>query len=361
MNLLCITSQTDTINSVRPEAELFIGLARAGVKVHVLTETHSSYVDPMRDAGITIEHFEVNRKISRKAITQLGRAIDAHDTDIVYAFNNNSISNATWACRKRSVKLITYRGQTGNIERHDPTAMLTHRNPRVDGIICVAKAVETFLRPRINPDVRIDTIYKGHSLDWYTDLPAKRIDFDLPEDAVVIGCVANNRPRKGVRYLLKAFKQLASNNQAYLVLVGSGMDQSLLKNLAEDDPVRKRIRLLGRRNDVGSLLQLFDINVLPATKREGLPRAVIEAMAYALPCVVTNTGGNAELVNDGETGLVVPTMDSQAITRALTTLIEDAPLRKKMGIAGRLRIDQHFNVATTVEQTLTVFREHLAN
>lgn len=358
IRVLCLTSQADTLISIRPEAELFIGLAKAGVNVHVLTQEHSIYLDRMRSAGVQTAHFEPLRKISPNAIRVIREYILQHDINIVYAFNNRAISNAVWACRGLPVKLLTYRGQTGNIERYDPSSLLTHRHPRVDGIICVAHAVERYLRPRIAQRVSIDTVHKGHDLSWYQDPPAERKAFGLNDDNFVIGCVANNRPRKGVNYLIDAFELLHEHADARLMLIGHGMQAHQLNGLPKDRDIRNRIHCLGPRHDVESLVQLFDVAVLPSIRREGLPKTVIEAMAYGVACIATNTGGNAELVQHEVTGFVVPTADSQALAGALRTLKADAPRRKSMGDAGRERIRMQFNVADTVSKTLVVFERH---
>lgn len=356
--LLCLTSHADTLISVRPEAELFIGLQSTGIPVHVLTQETSPYFAAMRDAGIRTLHFEQRSKISFRAIRLVRDYILMHDIDIVYAFNNRTISTAVWATSGLDVKLLTYRGQTGNIERYDPSVLLTHRHPRVDGIICVAKAIERYLRPRIAPKVLIETVYKGHNPDWYQDTPADRAEFDIPADGFVIGCVANNRPRKGVEYLVQAFRQVANDDRsAHLVLVGNGMDDQLAPVMALPTDLRRRVHLLGQRQDVGSLVQLFDVAVLPAVRGEGLPKSVIEAMAYACPCIVTDTGGNAELVNHKETGLVVPVADQDALAMALREMMSSKEPRVRMGENGQRRIATHFHIKDSIHNTLQVFEQ----
>jgi glycosyltransferase involved in cell wall biosynthesis len=97
--------------------------------------------------------------------------------------------------------------------------------------------------------------------------------------------------------------------------------------------------------------------VLPTTIPEGLPRSVIEAMATARPCIVTNFGGQAELVVDGETGLHVPPGDSIAIANAIARLQRDAGLRQRLGRAARERIANHFNNEQTIDATIALYRE----
>lgn len=355
MRVLAISSHADTLTSVRPEAASFMGLARAGVEMHVMTQGDSPCADAMRAAGVDVIDDHPRKKFEPAAIRRIRNTIDALDVDIVYAFNNKAICNAAFACRGRRAKLVTYRGQTGNLSRWDPAAYLTHLHPRVDAIIGVADAVTDFLRTVVRPAVTVTTVYKGHDLDWYTDAPVPRAALGLAEDDFVVGCVANNRPRKGVDYLVRACGRLDDIDNLKLMLVGHGMDAASLGDVLAEAGMAERTVLLGPRSDATAVIQAADVSVLPSTKREGLPKTVIEAMAYAIPCVVTDTGGNAELVVDGATGLVVPVADDAALARAIGALNDDPVKARRFGAAGRQRIATEFSVERTVRGTLAVF------
>ncbi|MEO0574733.1 MAG: glycosyltransferase [Pseudomonadota bacterium] len=357
--MLAITSHADTLNSVRPEAELFIGLANAGVEMSVMTESDSPYADNMRAAGIEILDYDITKKLARRSVRALRQCFKAKRFDIVYAFNNKAICNAAFAAIGLPLVLLTYRGQTGNISRSDPGAYLTHLHPRVDGIICVAKAVEVQLAKEVGSRKTLHTVYKGHDLSWYQDAPTTRSSIGLNDDQFVIGCVANNRPRKGVRYLLQACATLKDIPTLHLLLIGSDMDERTLGQQVAQLGMTARVSLLGRREDATALIQCCDVAVLPAIRREGLPKSVIEAMVYAVAPVVTDTVGYAELVEVGNSGLVVPPADASALASALRRLHDDPEARASFAAAARERIHREFNVHQTVAGTLAVFQSHL--
>lgn len=361
MRLLCITSHGDTLNSVRPEAELFIGLARAGIAVTVMTQADSVYVESMREAGIDIVGFTPGSKFSPRAIKRIRRELRERRIDVVYSFNNKAIVNANFAALGLPVKVVTYRGQTGNIHRWDPSVYLTHLNPRVDMILCVADAVRDSLRREHRHPERIHTVYKGHSLDWYDDEPADLTQFGIPAKAFVVGCVANNRPRKGLAVLVEATYRLPADSPIHLLLVGGGLGDPDLDRVISASPLRDRIHLAGFRGDAPALIAACDVSVLPSLKREGLPKTVIESMVYAVPPIVTDTGGSAELVVDGESGLVVRPGDSEAIAEAILYLYENPTERALMGKRARERIDRHFNVAGTISRTKSLLESLLAS
>jgi len=360
MRILCISNHGDTLNSVRPEAEIFVGLARAGAQVTVMTQSNSAYAQIMREAGIEIIDFIPARKFSLKAIKFIRRTLKDGGHEIVYTFNNKAITNTAFAAIGLPVKLVTYRGQTGNISRWDPAAYLTHLHPRVNNVICVSQATRDDLRTQIRHPENVVAIYKGHSLDWYKESPADLTEFGIPENAFVVVSVANNRPRKGVPTLIEAAGKLPSDLPVWWLFVGSGMDSPEIQELVNKNPCKDRIVLAGHRKDAPAIVAACQVSVLASLKREGLPKTVIEAMAYGVAPVVSDTGGSAELVVDHKSGIIVQPGDATAIAEAVERLYRDEPLRERMGAAARARIESHFNVNQTVEQHHEFFRKILA-
>ena len=360
MRVACISSHRDTLNSVRPEAELFIGLAKAGVDMTVLTQADSVYADRMRDDGVNVVDFAPRGKLSLASIRFLRKTFRDGNFDLVYAFNNKAIANTNMAAVGLPLRVVTYRGQTGNIHRFDPSGYLTHLHPRVDAIIAVAEAVAASLRPHVRRSQQVFAVYKGHDLAWYQEQPIERAAIGLDASHCVITCVANNRPRKGVPVLLEAFARLNDIQALRLVLIGAGMDEPTLGASLAASGLTERVRLLGFRNDAPAILAASDMSVLPSTKREGLPKTVIESMAYGVAPVVTDTGGSAELVEDGVSGLVVGPGDSRALANAMRRLAEDSDLARRCGARARERIGRDFTVARSVADTLTAFKSIVA-
>ncbi|MEQ8206304.1 MAG: glycosyltransferase family 4 protein, partial [Woeseia sp.] len=242
-----------------------------------------------------------------------------------------------------------------------PMSWMRYLNPRIDRIICVCEAIRqhflqmqpAFLRM---PPQRPVTIHKGHRLEWYDQKPADLTELGLPADAFVITCVANYRPRKGVEVLVEAMSLLPDDIPAHLLLVGNMSGPRLDRKISES-PAAHRIHRPGYRKDAPSISAASDVFCLASTKREGLPRSVIEAMAYGVPPVVTDSGGSPELVVERESGLVVPVHDPAALASAFETLYRDPTLRKRMGKAAQMRIASHFRNEDTVAKTITLYQE----
>jgi glycosyltransferase involved in cell wall biosynthesis len=349
----------DNVNPIRPEAAQLIYLQRSGrVDVTVMCSPESILVDYYRDNGIQVITHKIRRKISPESIRFIRRQVREQGFQILHLFHSRAISNGILAAIGLPVKVVVYRGQPGSLRRYDPISYLNGLNPRVDKIICVSRSVEDYLHKQIwgKTDKPV-TIYKGHDLAWYQNDPADLSDLDLPADAFKVAMVANLRPHKGLHVLVAATHRLPPDAPIYFLLMGAKTKDREIQDMVNSAARPERFRLLGYRNDAPEVAAACDIVVLPTTKREGLARAVVEAMAYGRPAVVSDTGGNAELVADGESGIVVPVNDPVALANGIAELWSDPEKRRRYGEDARRRIRDIFNVEQGAEKTLQVYLE----
>lgn len=172
---------------------------------------------------------------------------------------------------------------------------------------------------------------------------ASRREFGLSEGDAVVGFIGRLVPQKGLSHLLAAAEILqARYRNIRFVVVGDGPLRTELTT-ATASSGNDRFYFLGERSDVPRLLELFDVLVVPS---EWEPFGIVnlEAMAAARPVVAFNVDGIPEAIVHGETGLLVPHRDSRALASAIAQLLDDASLRRRMGVAGRQRVEQMFNV-----------------
>ena len=187
--------------------------------------------------------------------------------------------------------------------------------------------------------------------------PNLRTLLHLPAGRPIIGMVARLTTQKGHSTLLQAMSQLIQKSPElpHLVLVGDGALRSSLKALASELKLNSHVSFLGYRSDASQLIYDFDIFVHPS-RWEGFGLVFLEAMAAGVPIIATRTSAIPEIVEDGETGLLVPVDDEDALSDALSLLLADPPLRKQMGMAGRRRLDEHFSVQKMVERTAQIYQ-----
>ncbi|MFO0687461.1 MAG: glycosyltransferase [Myxococcota bacterium] len=181
---------------------------------------------------------------------------------------------------------------------------------------------------------------------------ALRGSVGLPETGLLILAVGNLYPVKDHATLLRALPELGD---ARVAIAGRGEEEPHLRRLAAELGIESRVHLLGLRNDVDRLLAAADVFVQPS-RSEGLPLAVLEAMAAGLPVVATRVGGMGEAVVDGETGLLVEPERPDILAGALRRLLGDEALRSRLGRAGRARAEAEFSVETMARRYVALYR-----
>jgi glycosyltransferase involved in cell wall biosynthesis len=351
MRVLLIAGRSD-----RPEAHLIVGLQQAGFEVRVLCDTGGPYFPVLRAAGVPATHLVIAARLSPRAVLAIRREVRAFQPEIVHAFTNRALACALPALRGSRAGLVCYRGTTGHLSRWDPASRLTYLHPRVNAIVCVSDAVRDYLLTLRLAESKVVTIRKGHDVAWYGQGPAPTAsDLGVPEGTWVAGCVANMRRVKGAHVLLEAMRRIPRERPLHAVFIGDVRDQEVGR-LQRDPALQGRIHFTGFRKDATRLMAGFSAVVMPSLEREGLPKAVVEAMAQGVPAVVSSVGGLPELVEDGVSGLVVPPAQAAPLAEALLRLADDEALRSRMGEAARERIERVFNIRHTIAQTTALYR-----
>ena len=190
-----------------------------------------------------------------------------------------------------------------------------------------------------------------------TDRARVRATLGAGEDAVVLGFVGRHHPEKDIGNLLAALAPvMAAHEAVHAALVGRGIDRQdrTLRGFLDKLPP-ERVHLLGERDDVPVLMRGFDLLCLPS-RTEGFPNVVGEAMASAVPCVVTDVGDAAHIV--GDAGWVVPPRDPQALARALSEAVAlSGTERQRRGAAARERIVRDYSLGSVVAQYRDLYEQ----
>jgi glycosyltransferase involved in cell wall biosynthesis len=187
------------------------------------------------------------------------------------------------------------------------------------------------------------------------DRAAIRAAWGVDEDEVVVGCVANYKPGKGLDMLVRAFGALArSERRVRLVLVGEGVLRAELARLADELGVSSLVRLHGSEPEPGTVHPGFDVFAHPS-ETEGVPNAVLEAAAAGLPIVATAAGGTGDVIEDGRTGQLTPVGDADAMTTAMARLVADTRLREAFGRAARDRAATLYGMDRFVAETVALY------
>jgi sugar transferase (PEP-CTERM/EpsH1 system associated) len=209
------------------------------------------------------------------------------------------------------------------------------------------------------PARKVVTIHNGVDTVRFApgDPAAARRALALPPDVPVVGTVGRLDPVKDHAMLVRAFAGIVQRvPAAFLVIVGDGPCRRDLEQLVAELGLGPRVRLLGEWKDVPVTLDAMDVFVLPSFA-EGISNTLLEAMAMALPVVVTRVGGNPELVEDGVNGTHVPRRDPEALTAAITRYLEDDHLRAVHGKSSRQRTVERFSLEQMTTAYTTLYRD----
>ena len=213
------------------------------------------------------------------------------------------------------------------------------------------------------PLSRLKLLYNGVAR---TTAPGKksskfRSQYCTSSQTKLLVIVANLFPYKGHADLLNACGQIKRKDWVLLIV---GRDSTNLKcdllDLAKQLTIADQIFFLGERKDIDTILYACDIGLL-VSHEEGFSNAVLECMASALPMIATNAGGNREAVIDGKTGFMVPAKNPAQICKAIEILMDDEPLRTKMGIEGKFRVASEFSMERCLEGYRDLYSSIISN
>ena len=169
-----------------------------------------------------------------------------------------------------------------------------------------------------------------------------------------IGIVATLRSWKGHLFLLEAFARI-KHPDLQLLLIGEGPMRGPIEERIEALAIGERVTLVGQRSDPERWLPALDVFCLPSYANEGVPQAILQAMACALPIVTTPVGAILEAVTDGETALVVPPQDADSLACAIVRLLDDSELAGRLGQAACARVGQRYSLGAMLDSMADVF------
>ena len=235
--------------------------------------------------------------------------------------------------------------------------------PLTDHYISVADAIsEKAIAEGIAPPERFSTVYSGMELEWFLsfkgDRASTRRELGIPDQAPVVGKVARLFPLKGHEQLLDAAPRIAAAHpDVRFLLVGDGSLHEQVRARARAAGLEDRFVFAGLipRERMPAMLAAMDV-LVHTSLREGIARALPQALAMGVPCVSVDLDGAPEVVVQGRTGYLVPPRDPVALADAVARLLSDEPLRARMGKSGRELVDPAFRAATMVDRIAALYQ-----
>ena len=317
--------------------------------------------DRFRERGFAPESYVLRRAIDPSCMRQIIGMLRSHRIQVAHSHEFGMAVYGAFAARRAGIRhVITMHGGRYYAEQRRRRSALRWAARRSDALVAVSEATAADLRRTLRlPDDEVRVVHNGIPVRAGSRT-AVRSELALQENELLIVAVGNLYPVKGHAVLLRALGELQRSGVLdsvpwRLALAGRGEEEAKLRVLASEEGIAERVTLLGYREDVPDILAAADLFVMPSLS-EGLPLALVEAMAAGLPVVVSDVGGVPEVAVPGREAVLVPPGDPARLAVGLASLLRDPGARAAMGVAARDRAHRDFSVSTMCEAYERLYR-----
>ncbi|MGA7055735.1 MAG: glycosyltransferase [Mycobacterium sp.] len=306
-------------------------------------------------AGIEAVALRRHKRQAVRALIELVMMMRRTRPDVVVVQGYSAEVLGGIAARIAGVKhTINWVHNIGNVEPRGTVRSTVDRalTRWTSGYFGVAEAQRRYLVDELGyPDDKIRIIYNGVDPAQFSISTDRgvRAEFGFAEDDPVVGIVAMLRPEKDHVSFLRAARTVVDElPRARFLIIGDGPMRAQLEALCTELQLTMNVHFAGSRDDVARLLQAIDVFVLSSVTVECFPISLLEAMACARPAVCSAVGGIPEMINDGETGYLVPPKDPQQLAARLGRLLRDPVTARRMGRAARARVEAEFDLDRSI-------------
>jgi len=327
---------------------LLEGLHRRDHTIHLVCFPKTSLEERAVQLGISVYPIAIWSEMGLISLVRLFFKIRKIRPDIL-AFNTpKPILMGTLAARFAPVGAAIVFRRVSFPLRNNFTSRLKY-TWGLDCIVAISRSIKLQLQAGGIPESLVDIIYEGIDLNPYpTEVRSEK---HQKSAHITVGTVSHLSSEKGLNYLIEAASLIPDVAQRIrFIIVGEGNCRRELEELVHEKGLDNCFQFLGFRADSHLMMKDFDLFVLPSLS-EGLPSAIMEAMANSLPVVGSDVGGIPELIENGHNGLLVPPADPEKLARAIQQLAEDSETLTRMGDRGRQRVEEKFTLERKIEET----------
>lgn len=325
---------------------------------------HMALAERAKEEGSKVQVFPCRGRFDKRTITAIRDFIDHNKPTILHSHNYKSNFYAWRAASDRKIPwLITNHGKRLGVMLSFYNRLNIFFMKKADKIVAVSQSLaDEMIRQGIS-SAKIDVIDNGINLDRIANkrmgIEARK-GFGLNGTHKIFGTVASLTLEKGHVYLLEAARHVIDKYpECRFVIVGDGPQRQSLEETTAHLGLNGKVTFTGSRSDIPEILSLLDVFVLPSLK-EGLPMALLEAMAAKVPVIATNVGAVPKLIEDGVSGILIPPKDSQAISNAIMEVLSDEQRALNMAQKGFERVRDNYSSATMAQKYLALYNDLLS-
>ncbi len=292
---------------------------------------------------------------------KLAQLLNEHKIDILHSHLYGSITGAYFGCWKYNIPHLGTLHDKYMVEERLGRGLLLRLTQSLNTqLVTVSKDMQAFYENYIPLSKKINCIYNGFDPESDSSSQQHIIQTTGSTTATKVVSVGRLIPLKRHKEQISAMAALLQNNNIELFIVGGGDEYENLSNHIKALSLEKKVFLLGERTDVATILDDADIFTLTSAS-EGLSCSIIEALSAGLPCVVSNVGGNKELIEHGENGFVYELNEENQLPERINQLTYDCQLRKQMKANNQQKAKTVFSVEQMLSQYINKYQAMLSH
>jgi len=324
---------------------------------------HMELADRARSEGLQVQIFPCKGRYDYRTIASIQDFIDRERPDILHSHNYKSNFYAWRALSGRKISwIITNHGKRLGVKLSIYNWLNILFMKKANKIVAVSQTLADEMIQYGISSSRMHIIDNGVNLERFTNLLEHndlRKSFGLNGNHKIIGTIGSLTEEKGHIYIIEAARQVIDKHpECRFLIIGDGSQRHSLEEKVSHLRLTGEVLFTGSRKDVPEILSMLDAFVLPSLK-EGLPMALLEAMASKVPVIATSVGAIPKVVEDGISGILIPPKNSDAIAEAINTMLSDGNSAKEMGLKGFEKVRDHYSSKQMAEKYLTVYQELL--
>jgi glycosyltransferase involved in cell wall biosynthesis len=315
-------------------------------------------------ADIPVAWIPMPRALDPRAVVRIARRLRQERAQILVTHSSVDAWTGGLAARLVGVPVVRMRHLSVPVQRN-PLSRLVY-TALCDKIVTTGEAIRTLLVERLGVSpAKVVSIPTGVDPEEFhpsrVDPSRIRREFGLARETPLLGMIAVLRSWKGHLVFLQALRRVReSHPDVQAVLVGDGPFRSVIQDAIRCHGLEARVRLLGHREDVAEILSGLDVVVSASTAAEGVPQALLQALAMRRPVVASDVGGIPEVIRPGETGWLVPPGDPEALGRAIVEALADRAGAQRMGGHGRKMVEADYSLQHMGERMEELYRSLVA-
>ncbi|TKJ41745.1 hypothetical protein CEE37_04025 [candidate division LCP-89 bacterium B3_LCP] len=340
-------------------------LQSRGHEVHIWLAEGSRMVDHPISRELNVSLFKAPARFDPRFLVRAGNLIRKQRIEVMHLHRSRDL--ASFSLLRRNPRLLTLQIES-RLHKKDPLHRFYYA--RLDRLLTITERMRGFASEALPVDPGdIFTLHYGLDVDSFMkdagDKDSFLRQYDIPNDAILVGLIGRLEESKGQHILLRAFADIYRQKpEVYIFIVGEtppeGSDyDASLKNLANTLGVSDRVRFVKFQTDLSPVYSALDIFVL-ASREEAFGLVLLEAMAFGLPIIATNAGGVPEIIQNNLNGLLVEPHNPEALSDALNSLIDDPKLRRGIGTKGYEIVRERFSIKKHLEALESHFADIIA-